>query len=612
MSTLLPVADGRTTWAATRRLLRPHRGRLLLTAIVMLAAATAALAVPALLGRIVQIATEGGPVAAVAWAVGGIVAACVAGAALDAVGRSLMARVTEASLAVLREDVVEQVLHLPVAEVEAAGEGDVVSRVSGDVETVGETAAGVLPAVTSAAFSVVVTLAGLGALDWRFALGALAALPLQLLSLRAFRRRTPPVYAAARRAEGERAEALLQAVHGAPTALALHRADDQRAAVERTSRAAIATEMRGVRYVGRFANGSNLAELCGMAGVLVVGYLLVTSGAVGVGAATAAALFFHRLFGPMGVLLFQADDLALAGAGLARLVGVTEAAGSAGATGSAGSTGRGSIDRGAGTPADDRTAAADRTGTTPLPIEVRGTHFAYRTDRPVLTDVTLHLAAGERVALVGTSGAGKSTLARLVTGTLDPTAGAVLVDGRPAAEVHTDHPGRVVLVDQDVHTFAGPLADDLRLADPAADDATLTRALDTAGAGWWADLPDGLATVLGPDGTTLRPDQAQQLALARVLLADPPVVVLDEATADLPRSRQTALDAALDGVLAGRTALLVAHRLDQAVRADRIVVMAEGRVVQDGPPEALIAAEGPFRVLWTAWSGERTAAADPV
>jgi ATP-binding cassette subfamily C protein len=326
MSALLPVADGRATWAATRRLLRPHRARLLLTSVVMLAAATAALAVPALLGWIVQTATDGGSVGAVAWAAVAIVAACVAGAALDAVGRSLMARVTEASLATLREDVVERVLHLPVAEVEAAGEGDVVSRVSGDVETVGETASGVLPAVTSALFSVVVTLIGLGALDWRFALGALAALPLQILSLRAFRRRTPPVYAQARRAEGERAEALLQAVHGAPTALALHQADAQRAAVERTSRAAISTEMRGVRYVGRFANGSNLAELCGMAGVLVAGYLLVTSGAVGVGAATAAALFFHRLFGPMGVLLFQADDLALAGAGLARLVGVIDGA----------------------------------------------------------------------------------------------------------------------------------------------------------------------------------------------------------------------------------------------------------------------------------------------
>jgi ATP-binding cassette subfamily C protein len=552
----------------------------------MLAAATAALAVPALLGWIVQTATDGGSVGAVAWAAVAIVAACVAGAALDAVGRSLMARVTEASLATLREDVVERVLHLPVAEVEAAGEGDVVSRVSGDVETVGETASGVLPAVTSALFSVVVTLIGLGALDWRFALGALAALPLQILSLRAFRRRTPPVYAQARRAEGERAEALLQAVHGAPTALALHQADAQRAAVERTSRAAISTEMRGVRYVGRFANGSNLAELCGMAGVLVAGYLLVTSGAVGVGAATAAALFFHRLFGPMGVLLFQADDLALAGAGLARLVGVIDGA----APGA--SPGKGA----------DRDAVA---------IEVRGTHFAYHADRPVLTDVTLRLAPGERVALVGTSGAGKSTLARLVTGTLDPTGGSVLVGGRPAAQVHSDRPGQVVLVDQDVHTFAGPLADDLRLADPEADDDALTRALETAGAGWWADLPDGLATVLGPDGTTLRPDQAQQLALARVLLADPPVVVLDEATADLPRSRQTALDAALDGVLAGRTALLVAHRLDQAVRADRIVVMAEGRVVQDGPPQALIDVEGPFRTLWTAWIGERTTAADP-
>jgi ATP-binding cassette, subfamily C, bacterial len=576
---LLPVADGRTTWAAARRLLRPHRARLALTALTMLAAATAALAVPALLGYVVQAATTDGTLRDLGLAAVGIVLACLAAAGLGALGRTLMAQVTERSLAVLREEVVERVLHLPVADVEAAGEGDVVSRVSGDVESVGETATGVLPSVTSAVFSVVVTLAGLGALDWRFALGALAALPLQLWSLHRFRQQTPPVYAAARRAEGARAQALLQAVQGAPTVLALREADRHAAAVAATSREAIATELRGTRYVGRFANGSNLAELCGMAGVLVAGYLLVSAGSVGVGAATAAALFFHRLFGPMGVLLFQADDLALAGAGLARLVGVVAA------------------------PATPPTGAAPAAGPTGAAVTVRDARFAYRPDRPVLDGVTLSLAPGERVALVGTSGTGKSTLARLVAGTLAPTDGHAHVAGQPADLLHRERPGHVVLVDQDVHTFAGPLADDLRLAAPDADDDRLVHALETAGATWWSDLPDGLRTALGPDGTTLRPDQAQQLALARVVLADPPVVVLDEATADLPRSRQTALDAALDGVLAGRTALLVAHRLDQAVRADRVVVMAEGRVVQEGTPAELVAAEGAFRTLWTAWSG---------
>lgn len=232
---LLRIADGRTTWAAARRLLSPHRGRLVLTAL----------------------------------AAAGIVVACLVAAALSALGRALMARTIEQALAVLREDVVDRVLHLPVAEVEAAGEGDVVSRVSGDVKSVGGTATGVLPAVTSAAFSIVVTLAGLVALDWRFALGALAPVPLQLWSLRRFRRDTPPVYAAARRAEGVRAEALLQAVQGAPTVLALHESGARADAVAAASRAAIATELRGTRYVGRFANGTNLAELCGMAGVLI-------------------------------------------------------------------------------------------------------------------------------------------------------------------------------------------------------------------------------------------------------------------------------------------------------------------------------------------------------
>lgn len=580
---LLPVATGPQTRAAVRRLLRPHRWRLAGTAVVLLAAASAALAVPALLGVVVQVATDGGSTTAIVWCAAGIVVACAVAAALGAVGRSLMAGVTEQSLASLREDVVDRALHLPAAAVETAGEGDVVSRVSGDVEAVGEAATGVLPAVTAAGFAVVVTLAGLGALDWRFAVGALAAVPLQLASLRWFRRRTPAVYAAARTAEGARAEALLQTVHGGPTALALREADVRLAAVADTSRVAIATELRGVGYVGRFANGLNLAEALGLAGVLVAGYLLVTSGTVGVGAATAAALFFHRLFGPMGVLLFQVDELARAGAGLARLVGVAQA--------------------------DPAPAAGPRGSGSALPVEVSGAGFAYHPGRPVLSDVTLRIAPGEHVALVGASGAGKSTLARLVTGTLAPSTGGVAVGDRPAVDVHTRHPGRVVLVDQDVHTFAGPLADDLRLADPDAGDDRLTAALDAVGATWWTDLPDGLATVLGPDGTTLRADQAQQLALARVLLADPPVLVLDEATADLPRSRQAALDAALDALLAGRTAVVVAHRLDQAVRADRVVVLAGGRVVQDGPPADLVAADGPFRELWTAWSGARTAVA---
>ncbi|WHP17271.1 ABC transporter ATP-binding protein [Cellulomonas sp. ES6] len=574
----LPVATGRRTWQVARRLLRPHRRRLALAGAVLLVAAAAGLAVPALLGVVVQVATDRGPLAAVAWAAAGIAVASLASATLGAVGAAALARVSEHALAELREQVVDRALHLPAADVETAGQGDVVSRVSGDVEAVGEAATGVLPAVASALFAVGVTLAGLGALDWRFAAGALAAVPLQVWSTRRFRRRTPAVYAAARAAEAVRAEALLQTVQGAPTALALREADRHLEAVAATSRTAIATEMRGVGHVGRFANGLNLAEACGLVGVLAAGYLLVASGAAGVGAATAAALFFHRLFGPMGVLLFQVDELARAGAGLARLAGVADLP-----------------RQRSGRP------VAERSGPPPVTVEAAG--FAYHPGRPVLDGVSLRVAPGEHVALVGPSGAGKSTLARLVTGTLDPTSGRARVGADDAALVHHERPGCVVLVDQDVHVFAGTLADDLRLAAPRAADADLVRALEAVGAAWWSELPDGLATVLGPDGADLPPDRAQQVALARVLLADPAVVVLDEATADLPRTRRDALDAALDAVLGGRTAVVVAHRLDQAVRADRVVVLAGGRVVQQGPPAALLATAGPFRTAWDAWSG---------
>lgn len=587
--TLLPIASGRQTWVAVRSLLRPRRLRLALATLVFLAASASGLAMPALLGVIVGVVTqrpEDGVTRVVLLAVA-IVVAGLAAAALTALGQTLLAAISEQALADLREDVVDRVLDLPLHQVEEAGDGDVVSRVSGDVESVSLAATSVLPSMVGAVFSVAVTFAGLSVLDWRFALASLAAVPLQLWSLRQIRRRTPPIYRAVRVAEGRRAEVLLEAVDGAPTVLALGTAPEHIAAVARTSQEAIRSEMRGIAAVTRFYNGLNFAELIGLAAVLVVGFYLVDSGAGTVAATTAAALFFHRLFGPMGTLLGQVDDLALAGAGLARLVGVAGLP-----------TTRLSV---RDTSAIDAPELKKPQVTAPA-ITLTSVTFGYRSGRAVLSDFSLQIAPGESVALVGTSGAGKSTVARLVAGTVLPGSGRVALGEQVAHEVHHERPGYVVMVDQDVHTFIGTIAQDLRLADPRASEDDLAAAMSAVGAQWVQDLPEGLATQLGPDGITLRPDQAQQIALARALLADPAVVVLDEATADAPRSQQRAVDTALRAVLHQRTGLLVVHRLDQAMLADRIVVMEHGRIVQQGEPEALRSEPGPFRTLWQAWS----------
>jgi ATP-binding cassette subfamily C protein len=194
-----------------------------------------------------------------------------------------------------------------------------------------------------------------------------------------------------------------------------------------------------------------------------------------------------------------------------------------------------------------------------------------------------------------------------VAGFQAPTEGGVALGGVPLASLGPAATRRAVgLVTQEVHVFAGTLADDLRLADPDASDAELEAALELVGALDWARaLADGLATRVGAGGVALTATQAQQLALARLALADPPVAVLDEATAEAGSAGARVLERAAERVLADRTALVVAHRLTQAARADRVVVLEAGRIVEDGPHDALIRNGGPYAALWRAWSAER-------
>ncbi|WP_420179828.1 ABC transporter ATP-binding protein [Paenarthrobacter sp. TA1.8] len=576
-SEILPIATPRETRKAMWRLLAQRPGRLTLTIFVLLAASCCGLAAPALLGVMVNIAASGGDVLSLLWLAIGLLVAGGLGALLGIAGQNLLARICEEALAGLREEVFAAAVRKPLAQLEKAGIGDVVARVSGDVEAVSEAISGVLPAFTSAAFTIGVTLLGLGVIDWRFAVAVLIAAPLQIFTLRWFLKRTAPIYRTVRITEANRTEQIIETVHGSPSVVALGLGSRHADLVAAASHEHIGHSLRGVGYLTRFYNRLNLAELIGLSAVLLVGFWLHAEGAVTIGAATAAALYFYRLFDPIGLVLGQFDELQKAAAGLGRMFGLTMSAGQ--------------------TTAPVSPAASD------AGIVLDDVTFAYPGQRPALKGVSLTIASGERVAIVGTSGAGKTTLAKIIMGLEHPGSGTAWVGGLDsAAAAPADLHQRIAMVSQEVHVFSGTLAQDLKLAKPDASPAELTRALQAVGAAWVETLDDGLETSVGAGGHQLTPEQAQQLALARLMLKDPPIAVLDEATAEAGTGSATMLDQAAEAALAGRTSVVIAHRLSQAASADTVVVMEHGRIVESGSHQELMSGGGRYAHLWEAWN----------
>ena len=578
---ILPIATARQTRAWLRAELRARRAETLGTLLVGVLAAAASIVPVYALGTLVdRVRTGAGAGAIVSISVVIVVAALIGGGAMG-LSSYLIGRLGARMLADLRESAVATALRLPALVLDRAGRGDLLSRVGADIAAIGKAVSDVLPNVISALLLGVLSLAAMAGIDWRLGLAGVVAVPFYLAALRWYLPRSAPRYAAERKAVAERSQLLMESMQGLRTVHAYRLEERHLADIDTASAKARDIEVSVFQLFTRFVGRVNRAEFFGLATILAAGFWLVRDGSVTVGQASAAALLFHRLFNPVSMLLFTFDDIQAAGASLARLVGVETI------------------------PVEQRgpgRAPADAA------LTLENVCFSYDGRAPVLRGVSLRLEPGERVALVGSTGAGKTTVASIAAGVLRPDEGEARVGGVPVREL----PGETVaIISQETHVFAGPLIEDLRLARPGASVDEVSAALATVGALEWAlALPEGLDTLVGEGNRELTAAQAQQLALARLVLLDPAVAVLDEATAEAGSAGARALEEAAAAATRGRTVLIVAHRLTQAAAADRIIVLEHGEIVESGAHADLVAAQGRYAQLWSAWE-TRSAAVRP-
>ena len=565
----LPIADTRQVARAAGRLIAADKRAVAVALLLNVLAAAAALGAPYLLGRIIDAVTGSRATAGRIDLLAGAVLLCALAQTVLARWALLLGyRFGERTAARIRAGFLSRALNLPAAVVERVPPGDLAARGTSDVDAVAGTLRDVLPGVFVAGTQALFLVGAVLVLDPLLGVAGLLGLSGIVLTGRWYLRRARTAYLEEGAANSELAEELAATTAGARTieAFRLHRRRLAvgRAAIARTKRSRLATlRLRSVYFP--VAEGSYNVPVVF---VLLVGGLLYIDGRITLGTVAAATLYLRQLIGPMDTILIWLEQLQSSSASFARVEGLAAVP--------------------PGPPPATAVPTSDR-------IEVSGVRYAYPGGPDVLHDVDLTVQPGERLAIVGLSGAGKSTLGRLLAGVDRPQSGTVTVGGVAVADLPPDLLRRqVVLVTQEHHVFRESLRDNLMVAAP---DDRLREALRTVGADWATDLDTDLGEH-PPTGA-----QAQQLALARVLLADPHTVILDEATALLDPRTARAAERALAAVLHNRTVIAIAHRLQTAHDADRIAVMDAGQIIELGTHDDLITRNGPYAALWRQWHG---------
>ena len=560
-------------------LVRARLSVIAVATVAVLLSTGAALAGPALVKYAIDNGLDKGDEGALKRAALGFLVLAMAKPVLQRIVVLLTGRAGEAFLADLRTATYDrlQALSLPYFEGERAGV--LVSRLTADIQSLTTFVRLALPEIATNLILLVATLVVLLVLSPKLLLFMLVSLPVVIVAWAVYHRRSEPAYLAIRDSVANTLAALQERFAGVRIIQAFRREQDAFAGYEEKSREQI-TAYKRASYVNiGFFPLIALAQAMALAGVLVGGAILYDRGEVTIGTVSAFVLYVAALFDPLARLAEWFSELRSGQAALTKIVGVLE------------------------TPV----SVPEREEPTALPD--RGEHaadevaFAYDEGRLVLDDVAMAVSPGERVALVGPTGAGKSTFAKLLTRKYDPHGGAVAfgeVDLRSAS--YESLRDKIVFVPQEGHLFTGSVADNVRLARPDASDEEVREALRSIGAlERFERLPEGIDTDVRSRGVRLSAGERQLVSLARVLLADPAVIVLDEATSSVDPGTERVVERALAVVAKGRTVITIAHRLSTAARADRVAVLRDGKLVELGAHEELVARGGFYAQLWQSW-----------
>jgi len=576
----LDATAARRVLVRSARMLGPYRSRAIAAAILLISWTLLTLAGPLLVRRAIDRGLEPRDPGQLNLAIVLYVAVAIASYVTYRFAIASLARVGEGFLRGLRVRVFDRILDQSMPFYDREKSGVLISRMTADIDSLQDLVQQGLLQFSSAALLVVLSGITLAIMSWQLLLLCLVVAPVIFLASRKFQRDSNVAYLAVRDNVGTTLTSLQEGISGVRIVQAFAREEVEADRFAQTNDRLYRTHMDSVRVAAWYLPIIEFSAAITTALTLGVGGWMVREGRISLGTVVAFVLILQSLFTPVQQLSQLFNLVQSATAALSKLFGLL----------------------------DEPIEVADPPHPVPLPgqgaVSIEGVQFSYPDGTPVLHDLFLDIPAGERIALVGPTGAGKSTVAKLVARFYDPTSGRITVDGIDLRDTgHDSLRTEVVVIPQEGYLFDGTIADNIRVARPDASDQEIAEAIERIGVKPVFDqLPDGLATEVQERGSRLSAGERQLVSLARAALVDPSILILDEATSSVDPGTEALVEAAMETLMESRTVIVIAHRLSTSARCDRVGVIVDGRLVELGTHDHLVAAGGHYSDLFDAWT----------